>query len=75
MLLNEFLKAHRKLYEQATLITEVRSTAAKQDETIARLEAVVAEQQKEIGALTSQIEKVSNQIELTQPATRVVVNR
>ena len=46
MLLNEFLKAHRKLEEQ----------------------------QKEIEALRSQLHKVSNQLELIKPATRVVDN-
>jgi uncharacterized coiled-coil protein SlyX len=63
MLLNEFLKEHRKVEEQEATITEVRSTVAKQ-------EATVAQQQKEIEALTaslkeqaSRIQKVSDQLE------------
>jgi len=35
MLLNEFLKEHRKVQEQEATITEVKSNAAKQEATIA----------------------------------------
>src|SRR5881398_283773 len=45
MLLNEFLKEHRKVEEQEATITQVKSTAAKQ-------EATIATQQKQIEALT-----------------------
>ncbi len=43
MLLNEFLKEHRKVQEQEATITEVKSNAAKQ-------EATIALQQREIQA-------------------------
>src|SRR5439155_1735449 len=43
MLLNEFLKEHRKVQEQEVTITEVKSAGAKQ-------EAALAQQEKEINA-------------------------
>ena len=65
MLLNEFLKEHRKVEEQ---------TAINQ-----RQEAAIAQQQKEITALTAalktqdaQIQKVSDQISAQAPVPRVV---
>ncbi len=74
MLLNEFLKEHRKVEEQEATIAELKSTTAKQ-------EAIAAQQQKEIRALTaslkeqaSQIRKVSDQLELNKPAPRTVLN-
>jgi hypothetical protein len=62
MLLNEFLKEHGT-------VQELKSTAAKQEATIAR-------QQKQIEALTTGLQKVSDQLELSSPrrAPRTVVN-
>ena len=67
MLLNEFLKEHRT-------VQELKSTVARQD-------AMAAEQGKEIKALTaslkeqaSQIRKVSAQLEASKPAPQMVVN-
>jgi uncharacterized coiled-coil protein SlyX len=74
MLLNEFLKEHRKVEEQEATITQVKSTVANQETTI-------VQQQKEIKALTaslkeqaSQIQKVSDQLELSKPALQVALN-
>jgi uncharacterized coiled-coil protein SlyX len=67
MLLNEFLKEHRKVQEQDATITEVKSTAAKQEATIER-------QQKQIEALTIGLQKVSAQLEASKPASQVVNN-
>jgi septal ring factor EnvC (AmiA/AmiB activator) len=85
MLLNEFLKEHRKVEEQEATISQVKSTVAKQDATIAQqqkgFQSIIAQQQKEIKALTvslkeqaSQIEKVSAQLEVGKPAPQLVVN-
>ena len=88
MLLNEFLKEHRKVEEQEASITQLKSTAAKQEATISRLDVTVAKQettgaqrQKEIKALiatvkeqATQIQKVSAQLEASKPAPQVVVN-
>ncbi|HJW38850.1 MAG TPA: tail fiber domain-containing protein [Candidatus Udaeobacter sp.] len=67
MLLNEFLKEHRKVEQQEATITQVKSTAAKQEATIAR-------QQKQIEALTTGLQKVSDQLELSKTAPRTVGN-
>src|SRR6516165_12685003 len=74
MLLNEFLKEHRKVQEQGATIAELKSTAAKQ-------EMINAQQQREVKALAatlrdqaSQIQKVRAQLELTKAPTQTVVN-
>jgi len=60
MLLNEFLKEHRKAQEQ--------------ERKIAALEATLSKQQKQIEALTATVQKVSAQIALSKGAPQVVVN-
>ena len=60
MLLNEFLKEHRT-------VQELKSNAAKQ-------EAAIAQQQKQMEALTAGLEKVSAQLELSKCAPQTVVN-
>jgi hypothetical protein len=74
MLLNEFLKEHKKVEEQQANITQLRSKMAKH-------EAVIAQQQKGMDVLTAklkeqaaQIQKVSAQIEVSKPAPQVVNN-
>jgi hypothetical protein len=60
MLLNEFLKEHRT-------VQELKVNAAKQETTL-------AQQQKQIEALTAGLEKVSAQLEASKPVPRVVNN-
>ncbi len=67
MLLNEFLKENRKVEQQDATITQVKSTAAKQ-------EATIAKQQKQVEALTTGLQKVTDQLELSKPAPRTVSN-
>ncbi|SRR6266480_1525957 len=67
MLLNEFLKEHLKVQEQDATITQVKSTIAKQ-------EASITQQQKQIEALTAGLQKVSAQLEVSQPAPQTVLN-
>ena len=69
MLLNEFLKEHwafvkeqRKVEAQEATITQL-----KQD-----FQSKLAEQQRQIKALTSGLEKVNNQLELNKPAPQMV---
>ena len=57
MLLNEFLKEHRKVEQQ------------RKD-----FEAALAQQQKQIEALTTGLQKVSGQLELRKPAPQTVLN-
>jgi hypothetical protein len=78
MLLNEFLKEHRKVEEQQAAIVELKSVVAQQQK---EFRAAVAEQQKEmenvIARLKQQeakIQKVNDRIELTEPAAQVVAN-
>jgi len=67
MLLNEFLKEHRKNEEQQAIIAQLKSMVKKQ-------EAANAEQQKQIESLTAGLQKVSAQIEASKPAPQVVKN-
>jgi hypothetical protein len=75
MLLNEFLKEHRKVEEQANF--------NQQQEAINRqLKSTIAEEQEEIRTLTAalkkqaaQIQKVSAQVEVNQAARRLAENR
>jgi len=69
MLLNEFLKEHRKVEQQEATITQLNSTVANQEATIAQLsstvvqqqrdfQATAARQQEQIEALTAGLQKV-----------------
>ena len=60
MLLNEFLKEHRK--------------AEQQDRRLEQQEATIAKQQKQIEALTAGLQKVSAQVELNKPAPQIVAD-
>jgi len=74
MLLNEFLKQHRKAQEQEVSIGDLKSTVAKQ-------EAVIVQQQKAMEVLTAQlkqqeaqIQNVSARIEAGKSAPQLVLN-
>jgi hypothetical protein len=60
MLLNEFLKAHRKIEEQEQTISQLKSG-------MEALTAMVKEQ-------TSQLQRVSAELELSKPAPQTVLN-
>jgi septal ring factor EnvC (AmiA/AmiB activator) len=71
MLLNEFLKEHRKNEEQGATITQQRKD----------FEAAIAQQQREIEALTAtvkeqaaQIQKVSADLGVSKTAPQIVLN-
>ena len=75
MLLNEFLKEHKKVEEQQTNITQLNAKMANQA-------ALIAQQQKGMELLTAQlkeqaaqIQKVSAQLELNKPAQQVVSHK
>ena len=89
MLLNEFLKEHRKVEELASTVAKQEATIAWQQKqfqsAIAQqrkdFEATTALQQEEIQALTAglkeqaaQIQKVSAQIEVGKAAPQTVLN-
>src|SRR5262245_33192895 len=71
MLLNEFLKEHRKNEEQERTIEQQRRGF---EGTVARLEAIDRQQQKQIEALTAALQKVSAQLEMSRPALRMAEN-
>ena len=64
MLLNEFLKEHRKAQEQETAITQLKKDLGA---TVAQLTARLDEQ-------ASQIQKMNAQLEASKPAPQVVNN-
>jgi uncharacterized coiled-coil protein SlyX len=83
MLLNEFLKEHKT-------VEELNAAVAKQDAAIAqqrkdfnsivtqqqnRLQSKLAEQEKQIAALASGLQKVEAQVEMSKPVTKVVSDR
>jgi hypothetical protein len=72
MLLNEFLKEHRTVQEQGAAITRQRKD----------FDAAIAQQQKQVEALTAmvkeqaaQIQKVSAQLELSKAAPQMANNQ
>src|ERR1051325_5297437 len=81
MLLNEFLREHRKIGEQQTTIAELKSSCAKNEATIVELKSALARQDIEMKRFAahlkeqdSKIEQVSAQLEMNDPAPQIVVN-
>ena len=68
MLLNEFLKEHKKVEERQPIIADLKATVARQEKRF-------TEQQTQIEALASGLQKVSAQFEVNKPAPQVAVNR
>jgi hypothetical protein len=64
MLLNEFLKEHRKVEEQQASITQLRN----------ELRANAARQREQIEALSDGLQKVSAQVEMNRTAPQTVMN-
>ena len=67
MLLNEFLKEHRKVEEQGRKLQDQESAIAQQQKEIKSLTASLKEQ-------ASQIQKVSDKVEMSRPAPQMVGN-
>jgi hypothetical protein len=71
MLLNEFLKGHRRLLRQEATITQLKSTVVLQQKDF---QAAVARQQEQIEALAKGLQKVSARVEVSRPEPRTVAN-
>jgi hypothetical protein len=73
MLLNEFVKEHKKVETQEATIAGLTSTVAQQQKSF---ESKVAEQDKQIEALKSGLQKVSARSEVSSPwlASQMVLN-
>ena len=73
MLLNEFLKEHKKAEEQQTMIRQLKSEAAKQ-------EAPTSELKKSVGVHAQlkeqalQIQKVNAQVQMREPLAKVALS-
>ena len=67
MLLNEFLKEHRKVEEQALKVKSLEKAMAEQQVENKTMRAMLKEQ-------AAQIQKVSDQLRTQGPAPRVVAN-
>jgi hypothetical protein len=78
MLLNEFLKEHRKVEQQVHKMQEQEATIAQLKSIVAQqqkeFQTTAAHQQKEIETLTAGLQKVSAQLELNKPAPQTVLN-
>jgi hypothetical protein len=67
MLLNEFLKEHRKVEEEQAIITELKSTVAQQQQGLQTVIARVEQQ-------AAEIQKMSAQFEASGTALQMVLN-
>ena len=68
MLLNEFLKEHKKVEEQQATVAELKSMVAQQQKGMEVLTGQLKEQ-------AAQIQKVSAQLQVNKAAPQVVVNK
>jgi Chaperone of endosialidase len=71
MLLNEFLKEHKTVQELESTVLGQQSIIAQQQESFQRR---FAEQEKQIRALTSAVERVNAQLEMNNSAPRVAAD-
>jgi hypothetical protein len=71
MLLNEFLKEHRRVEEQQEKISDLKAALAQQGKDLA---AAIARQQEEIRALSASLQKMSQQVKLMNAGSRVTAN-
>jgi len=71
MLLNEFLKEHKKVEEQQATIGELKSTVAQQAKDF---RATVAQLTTRLEEQAAQIQRVNAQLETIRPATKMAVN-
>ena len=82
MLLNEFLKEHKKVAEQANTIAKLKSTVAQQRKDFEAtstqqqkgFQSRFAEQESQIQVLASDIQKMSARIEIRKPTPRIATN-
>jgi trimeric autotransporter adhesin len=74
MLLNEFLKQHKRVEEQQATIGRLQTTATKQEATITELRKGIEILTARLKEQSAQIQRVSAQIKMSKPMTQVVVN-
>jgi uncharacterized coiled-coil protein SlyX len=74
MLLNEFLKEHQRAAEEHRIVEQQEATIGELKFSSAKQAATLAQQQKQIEALTATVQKVSDQVALSKPAPQLVAN-
>ena len=74
MLLNEFLKEHRKVEEQNGRLENQAHKIQEQEVTIAELKKAVETVVARLKEQDSKIQRVSNQIDLSKAAPQMVLN-
>ena len=74
MLLNEFLKEHRKVEEQQVTITQLKSNAARQEATIGQLKKGMGVLSAQLAEQAEQMQKISAQFDASKPAPQTVLN-
>jgi uncharacterized coiled-coil protein SlyX len=76
MLLNEFLKEHKRVEEQQTKIAKQEATIAELKSTVVQqqtgFQSRLAKQEKQIAALASGLQKVDKELERSKPEQQVV---
>jgi hypothetical protein len=72
MLLNEFLKEHRKGEEQDLVISQLKSTLTQQQK---RFESKLAQQEQQIAALIADLQRLAADIELNKAEPRTVAEK
>jgi uncharacterized coiled-coil protein SlyX len=74
MLLNEFIKEHRKAQDQGASIAQLKSTVAKQEAAIARQQKRMEVLTQELKQQNAQIQNVSTKIEVGKAAPQMALN-
>jgi hypothetical protein len=74
MLLNEFLKEHKKVEEQQAMIRQLKAEAAKQAVTTSELMKSVVAVTAQLKEQALQIQKVSAQVHMAEPLARVALS-
>jgi uncharacterized coiled-coil protein SlyX len=81
MLLNEFLKEHKKVERQGHELLEQKATIGELKTTVAKQAGVIAQQQNGMDILSArlkeqaaQIQKVTAQLEMSKPVPQMAVN-
>jgi septal ring factor EnvC (AmiA/AmiB activator) len=74
MLLNEFLKEHRRVEEQERKMSEQSRKAQEQEATITELKRGIEILTAQFKEQAAQIQKVNAQLEISKPAVRMVLS-
>ena len=74
MLLNEFLKEHKKMEEQQRTIGQLKSNAAKQEGTVSDLKKAVGVLTSQLKQQAAQLQRAIAQLEINKASSRPGLN-